>query len=126
MAQERVDLMAECNPGSEHPAQQFEAVVCRQCANARCRRSSYADTATQKKIERHGALMGLDPATTPPSPLSGQGEDPWAVTPRGSASPMDLYREYSDPKQDPWSAEYEGTINRTVKPGSTVRMPGKR
>lgn len=39
---------------------------------------------------------------------------------------MDLYKEYTDPKKDPWSPQYEGVIDKAAKPGTTIQMPGKK
>lgn len=57
----------------------------------------------------------------PPAPAPTR-RDPWAAPTR---SPMDLYKEYDDPTQDPWSPKFQGQIHKKVAPGATVKMRGK-
>lgn len=49
--------------------------------------------------------------------------DPWEV-PKNYR--RNIYKEYDDPKQDPWSAEYEGGRNLTVEPGATITLSGRK
>lgn len=65
-----IDLMIECNPKGLD-VEKFSADICAQCANPKCNRSRYNDTATQQKKKRHETLLEYkDPTTVPLSPLS--------------------------------------------------------
>jgi len=167
--------MTECNPGLKIPVDAFQRDICAQCSQPKCERSSYKDSATREKLERHRQLMDFkDPEEShAQSPLSqypeevrddgskvhraevpgteedgdqldgsvralaefeqstqasktdipSKPEDPWEI-PKGL--PVQLHREYDDPKQDPWSAEYEGPVHRRVAPGTTIILPGRK
>jgi hypothetical protein len=167
--------MEQCNPGLKIPVPAFQQDICSQCAQPSCERSSYKDSATQEKIDRHQKLMEFkDPEEdAPQSPLSqypeepqedgskvhraevpgveedgdqidrsvqalaefepdtqpqktdtpSKPEDPWEV-PKGL--PVQLHREYDDPKEDPWSTEYSGPVHRKVTPGTTIILPERK
>jgi hypothetical protein len=101
-------------------------------------------------------LEFVDPTTAPVSPLSNypdveaaKAEEP-AAAPEPAPAPVEVaapqpppqrpadpweapkdhrfidYREIADPKQDPWSVEYEGPRELRISPGQAVVLTGKK
>ena len=68
---ERKSLIDECNPNGKIQDKVFYDSICSQCANPRCDRSRYSDSATQKKLQRREKLQSyIDPTTVSISDLS--------------------------------------------------------
>lgn len=138
------DNLSLCNPTTKIPNEVFVAAVCVACNRPECFRSAYVDNATQAKIE-HNTKIGqyVNPEEVPPSPLSyypdeQPGVDAAHVAPtEGTPRPRDPweapkevryidYREIQNPKDDPWSVEYEGPRELRIKPGESVTLTGAR
>ena len=69
---ERTDLLhTVCKADKSIPDGQFIQKVCSQCSQPKCTRSTYHDSATQKKIQKHEKLLEyVDPGEFPQSPLA--------------------------------------------------------
>lgn len=134
------DYLSTCNPTTKIPSEAFIASVCRSCVRPECVRSAYVDNATQAKIEHNTKISQyVDPESIPPSPLSYYPEEapsaeegvPVDAKPRDPwEAPKDTryidYREIQNPKDDPWSAEYEGPRELRIKPGGSVTFTGQK
>jgi len=134
------DYLEDCNPDKKYRVDEFTAVVCAQCSRPQCVRSSYRQTATDKKLERAEELTRfVDPETVPESPLSEYPEEVRedgavvhrAVVPETAedSKPLDeaaLELARDDPKDDPWSADFEGPRRIHAEPGATITLTGRR
>ena len=177
------DYLEDCNPDKKYRVDEFTAVVCAQCSRPQCVRSSYRQTATDKKLERAEELTRfVDPETVPESPLSEYPEEvredgavvhravvpetaedskpldeaalelarhqalpedhsvaspppaPESTSPPPKQDPWEvphdfrhnIYKEFDDPKDDPWSADFEGPRRIHAEPGATITLTGRR
>ena len=182
------DYMNVCNPDGKYTVDAFAAGICSQRARPECVRSSYRQSATDKRLEAaeklttfidpkeqleesplshypdelnedgkfihraevagtaeesatfdaaaqalaqlalppqaHPEVVEIPPAAPPTesTPEPPRPKDPWTA-PEGVR--MNIYKEFEEAKDDPWSAEYEGPRRIKAESGVTITLSGR-